>query len=377
MRELKTLLFESSFAALLKKEFLQLLRNRQLIFMIVLTPVIQLCMYGMALSPEVEHLRLGVLDYSNSPISRDLISAFVRNEVFDLLPSGGNPEKLFGQVRDGELDAGMVIPPEFARKVRAERPTSVQMVLDGVDANTAGIAASYTYQIINDFAVAQDKRNEDINDAIKTNTVFLYNPGLIAAWFFLPGVMGMLLVISGILVSSATLLREKETGTMEQLLMTPVTSAEILLAKIVPLVVVLYANLGVSLAVAMLIFHLPFRGNPLTLITVAFLSIFVVIAVGIALATICSNQRQAMLVAFFINMPTIQLSGAMTPLESMPPFFRGLSLFNPLRYFIVCIKGVLLKGVGLDLLWPSICALLCFAFVLMSVSAYRFRKQLA
>ena len=382
----------SGFLALLTKEFLQLLRNKQLLVILVLTPVIQLLMYGFALSPEVKHLRLGVIDYSSSPSSRELISSLLSNGVFDLVQSGGNEEALGTSVQDGSTEAGIVIGPEFERRLKSNKPAYVQVLLDGVDANTAGIAASYVVQIFSNFnpnigarfgsgsgyAPASDSSlSRSGNRLIDLDTSFVYNPGLVASWFFVPGVIGMVLNVAGILVSSATLLREKETGTLEQLLMTPVSSAEILIAKIVPLVAVLFINIGVSLTIGMCVFGLPFRGNPITLLVISLLYVFTVMSIGISLATISSNQRQAMLISFFITMPVIQLSGAVTPLESMPPFFRGLALMNPLMYYIVCLKGVLLKGVGLDILWPEVAVLFCFAFVLLGASASRFRKQLA
>jgi ABC-2 type transport system permease protein len=372
-------IFDTGFLALLIKEIHQLLRNKQLLFMLVVTPTLQLFMYGFALSPEVKHMRLGVIDYSNSPTSRDLIAAFVRNGVFDLQNAGDSDLALSRRVRDGKLDTGVIIPPEFERTIKAGRPVTIQVILDGVDANTAGIASSYLNQIVANF------RNETraqtaqgtYPDAIRNNATFVYNASLYSAWFFVPGVIGMVLNIAGIMVSSATLLREKETGTLEQLLMTPVTSAEILVAKIVPLVMVLFINIGVSLTISMSIFHLPFRGNPISLIVISLLYIFVVMSIGIALSTVSNNQRQSMLISFFITMPVIQLSGAIAPLEAMPEFFQQLSLLNPLRYYIQCLKGVLLKGVGLQELWPQILALFCFAFVLLTLSASRFRKQLA
>ncbi len=369
----------TGFTALLIKEFHQLLRNKQLVFMLVVTPVVQLCMYGFALSPEVKHMRLGVIDYSQSPTSRDLISSLVRNGVFDLFDSGGSEANLAYRVRDGKLDAGLIVPPDLERLIKENRRPRVQIILDGVDANTAGIATGYINQIIRNFGQETTAVTDytPYVDAVRTKSTFIYNAGLNSAWFFVPGVMGLVLNVAGIMVSSATLLIEKETGTLEQLLMTPVTSAEILIAKIIPLVVLLFVNVLVSLLVGIGIFHVPFRGNPISLAVVSLLYIFVVMSIGIALSTVSNNQRQAMLISFFVNMPVIQLSGAVSPLESMPPFFQKVSLLNPLRYYIECLKGVLLKGVGLEVLWPQILVLFCFAIVLLTWSASRFRKQLA
>lgn len=363
--------------ALLVKETRQLLRNKQLLFMLVVMPTIQLFMYGFALSPEVKHLRLGVIDNANTPLSRRLISLMVVNGVFDLEPSGGSESALSERVRDGKLDVGLVFLPDFERLIKAKIPAGIQVILDGVDANTAGIAGGYINQIVANFNTGESGVIEAFPDAVRNNSVFIYNAGLIPAWFFVPGVIGMVLNIVGIMVSSTTLLREKEAGTLEQLLMTPVTSIEILLAKIIPLVAVLFVNVGVSLAIGMLVFQLPFRGNYFSMFVISLLYVFVVLSIGIALSTVADNQRQAMLISFFISLPVIQLSGALAPLESMPRFFQTLSLLNPLRYYIVCLKGVLLKGVGLDILWPEVLAISCFALPLLFLSAARFRKQLS
>lgn len=368
----------SAFSALLEKEFRQLLRNRQLLFMLLFFPVLQLCMYGFCLDPEVKHLRVGVVDVCDSPLSRTLVSALVRSQVLDLLPSGNSQQTLTTRVRDGHLEAGVIIPPEFQRLSKAGKIPSVQVILDGVDAATAGIAAGYIAQIVSnlDMELPAATRTK-FPDAIQTSITFVYNPGLVAPWFFIPGVMGIMLNVVGIMVSSATLLREKDTGTMEQLLMTPVSSAEILMAKIVPLVVVLFASLGVALLSGMMIFQLPLRGGLLSLGIISLLYVFVVISIGIALSTVADNQRQAMLISFFISLPVILLSGAITPFESMPPLFQSLSIVNPLRYYIVCLRGVLLKGVGLEALWPNVLALMLFAGLLFFFSVARFRRQMA
>jgi ABC-2 type transport system permease protein len=178
------------------------------------------------------------------------------------------------------------------------------------------------------------------------------------------------------MVASSVVIREKESGTLEQLLMAPVSAYQILVAKIVPLIVLLFVNVIFGLALGMIIFHVPFRGSPFTLLFISSIYMFVTIAFGIALATVSGNQRQAMLTSFFINLPLIQFSGATAPLESMPPFARQLALLDPLRYYIVCLRGVLLKGVGLEVLWPDVVALTIIAVALLSLSSYRFRRQL-
>lgn len=208
-------------------------------------------------------------------------------------------------------------------------------------------------------------------------TLKLYNPGLISSWFFVPGMIGVVLTLIGSLVSSATVVREKDSGTLEQLLMTPAEAWEILLAKIVPLFVLLMGDVLLAVSVGRLVFGVPFRGSLPIFLALSGLYVFVGIGVGILLATISKNQQQVFLLSFFFNLPLIQLSGAIAPIETMPILFQYLSLLNPLRHYVAIVRGMLLKGVGLEVLWPHAIALLLFAIILLSVSVNQFRRQLS
>src|SRR5262249_4995925 len=212
--------------------------------------------------------------------------------------------------------------------------------------------------------------------SIHPDITFLYNPGLESAWFFVPGVMGLVLNLTGSLVSTSTLIREKDSDTLEQLIMTPAIAVEVLVAKILPLFFLLMGNVCIALAVGKFVFNVPFRGDALLYFFVSGLYVFVAISIGITLASISKNQRGAVLTSFFINLPVIMLSGATAPIQSMPRFFQYIALLNPLRYYIVCIRSILLKGVGLDIVWPNVVMLTIFAVGLLALSANRFRKQL-
>lgn len=364
--------FDRIFLSLLQKEVRHLLRNRQILAILFITPAVQLLLYGLALSPEVKHLRLGVVDFANSPMSREFVARMAQNEVFDIKPTGGSTQSLFEKVQDGDLDAGIVIPPDFERRLTVRKRISVQVVLNGVDANTAGIASGYITQMIN----AYNLTLANMRSPISPDVIFAYNPGLLSTWFFVPSVIAMSLTVAGTLVSSSSLLREKETGTMEQLLMTPAEPSQILLAKIIPLIALLFLVVIVTVTMGMIIFHLPFRGNPLFFAFVSLLYMFVLIALGLALATYAVNQRQAIMTTFFVMLPVIQLSGALSPLESMPEFWQYVSLIDPLRFFISCVRGILLKGNGVVELWFETAMLIVFATSLMAISTSRFRKQL-
>ena len=368
-------LFESRLWALVIKEINQILRNKQLLFLLVFPPTMQLLIYGFALNPDVQNLKLGIVDYANTSASRELVSAFTENRVFIAQQYMLSEQQLGRQVEEGKLTAGLVIPPKFNRELAQGQTAEVQVLIDGVDANTAGIANGYINQIVNQYS-----RQRSPNQApalLKAQVIFLYNPGLTSSWFFVPGVIGLVLTLISSLVSSVTVVREKDSGTLEQLLMTPAEAWEILVAKIVPLFVLLMGDVVLALSVGRLIFGVPFRGDALLFFALSGLYVFVGIGIGIMLATISRSQQQVVLTSFFINLPLIQLSGAIAPIESMPLFLQYLSLLNPLRHYVAIMRGLLLKGVGLEVLWPNAIALALFAIGLLSISINRFRAQLS
>jgi ABC-2 type transport system permease protein len=323
----------------------------------------------------VHGLSLGVVDYAHVTASRELVSALTENKVFVLDSFPANEKQLARQVEAGKLTAGMVIPPNFNRQIQAGQSVDIQIFIDGVDANTAGIASGYITQIVNRYN--RRLTGVQITPPVTPQTVFLYNPGLKSSWFFVPGVMGLVLTLIGTLVSAVTVVREKDTGTLEQLLMTPAAAWEILLAKIVPLFVLLLGDVLLALTLGTLVFGLPFRGSFLLFIGLSGMYLFVGISLGIMLATVSQSQQQVVLTAFFINLPLVQTSGAIAPIETMPTFFQILSLLNPLRHYIAIVRGILLKGVGLEVLWMHMLALAAFAVVLMTISINKFRSQLS
>ena len=373
--KLSKYLFTGRFWALVQKEFRQILRNKQLIILLIVPPTLQLLIYGFALNPDVHHLKLGIIDYARTEESRSLISAFTENQIFNPQTITFDEKQLTQQVETGKLTAGLIIPPEFSRDIAKGKSTTVQVFIDGVDANTAGIASGYINQIVQQFG--QQRQNPAPTIPVSSQVIFFYNPGLNSSWFFVPGVIGLVLTLIGSIVSSITVVKEKDTGTLEQLLMTPAEAWEILLAKVVPLFVLLMGDVLLALTIGRLVFAVPFRGNFPLFIGLSGLYVFVSIGVGILLATLCQSQQQVVLTTFFINLPMVQLSGAIAPIETMPKFFQYISIMNPLRHYIAIIRGILLKGVGLEALWIHAIALACFAVILLSISINRFRSQLS
>jgi len=366
--------FETRFWSLVRKEVQQIFTNKQIIFLLIFPPTIQLLLLGFALNPNITELSLGVVDYSQTQESRELISSLTENDTFDVTFNTIQEEQLVQQVRTGKITSGVIIPPDFREKILESKTVDIQVLIDAVDANTAQIARGYTQQIIRNY-----NRQIDVTfpePLINTEVRFLYNPGLISSWFFVPGVMGLVLTLTGSLVSSVTVIREKDVGTLEQLLMTPASGWEILSAKITPLFTLIMGDVLLASTIGWLIFNLPFRGNYFWFLFFSALYIFVVIGLGMLLATLSKTQQQVVLISFFFNVPLIQLSGAVAPIESMPPFFQVLSFADPMRHYIAIARHLILKEAGIAPLFPNVIALVFFAILLLGISINRFRRQL-
>ena len=359
------------------KELTQLGRNRRLVVMLIVPPTLQLLLFGFALNPEVTGLRLAVVDESRTPESRQLVSAFGESGSF-LIPAQYPSSVQAGDaISEGDADAALIIPSDFAeRRVRGET-ASVQLLLDATNANTAAIAGGYAARIVESLnrSLAAG-RPRAARPLVLTSTVtLLYNPGLQNSWFITTGMIGTLLVLVGSLVASGSLVVEKETGTIEQLLMTPASATEIIIAKMAPLLILLTADSVIALSVARAVVAVPVRGSPLLFGMAGMLCVFAGIGIGTFIATFTKSQQQAQLMGFFVNPPVALLSGVVTPIEAMPEWIRPFTLLNPVRHFATISRGVLLKGVGLEVLYPNFLALLAAAILLVGISAWRFRKQ--
>ncbi|MGE0886432.1 MAG: ABC transporter permease [Blastocatellales bacterium] len=372
---------------LFMKELRQIKSDKKLIISLILPPTVQLVIFGFALNPEVTNLRLGVVDESRSAVSREVVSAFTESGSFRITNHFNSSEELGQALSAGKLDAGLVVPADFAKQRQRGETARVQLLLDAVNSNTAGIAGNYAARIINALneRIAVDSpavslQTEggamSIRGKLITRVALLFNPGLESSWFIVTGVLGILLVLNGSIIGSAAMVREKEAGTIEQLLMTPAQAAEIVTAKIAPLFVLLSTQIVFALIVGYLVFGLPMRGSLLLLFAAGMLCVLAGVGIGTFLATFSKSQQQAQLMGFFVNPPLSMLSGATTPIEAMPDWMQPFTLLNPISHFATIGRGVLLKGAGLEAIWPHMLALVGFAFVLVGFSAWRFRKQL-
>jgi ABC-2 type transport system permease protein len=389
------------------KEFHQIRRNRRLVILLIIPPTLNIVLFGLALNPTFENLRLGVVDDSRTPESRELVSAFTEGLVFKTKAYYASTEDLGQAISRSDLDAGLVVPRDFAEKRARHETAEVQLLVDAVNANSATIAGGYAARIIaslnQKIALAQPPGRQpaesaalqppppaDISSAptislspnnparamVTPRLTLLYNPGLKSAWFITTGMIGLLLVLQGSVVSSASLVREKEIGTVEQLLMTPAESSEIIIAKVAPIFLLLALDIGLALGVARLVFGVPVRGSLLLFFLAASLCVLCGIGLGMMIATFTRTQQQAQLMGFFTNPPLALLSGATTPIEAMPTWLQPITSVNPVKHFAIISRGILLKGSGVDVLYPQLLALALIALVMVSVSAWQFRKQL-
>ena len=389
MRKLLRFLFNHRLRALIQKEFNQIRRDRRLAISLILPPVVQLTLFGFALSAAVTNVRLGVVDDSRSPESRELIATLTESKSFRLAGYYFSVDQLGDAVSRGNVDAGIVVPYDYAKELARERPTTVQFLLNAMNANTATISKAYAQGVIRSYN--NGLRNQGIHPRIEPvagsdlsrrgqvqlRPAFLYNPGLVDSWFIVTGVFGLLLILNSSLVSSAAMVREREAGTIEQLLMSPATTSEIIIAKITPLFFLLCMMMLVAIGVLKLAFGVPFHGNVLFLLFGGSLCILSGISIGTVIATFSKSAQQAQLTSFFINPPLSSLSGALNPIEAMPKWLQPLTVLNPIHHFATIVRGSTLKGSGFMDLWPNFLGLLLFTIVLVSLSIWRFRKQLS
>jgi len=379
------------YLALATKEVQQLRRNRVLLIQLMLPPTIVLIIFGYALNPRVRDLRLGVVDESLTAESRQLVDSLTENVNFDVKHRYVHPDEAEAALNRLELDLFIVIPSDFSTVLQRGQTATIQVVIDAVDANTAQIAQGYLglamddYNNLNTEAPLPNYRYRAVlaragipaprPGVPEVRAAYLYNPGLVTSWHYVTGIMSIIMFINASLVASALAVKEKETGTIEQLLMTPAQTGEMLLAKTSPVFVLMMVVLFVALGVGMLVFGVPVRGDLWLFAVAGACAVLAGTGIGVTIATFSKSQQQAQLLTFFVNPPITLLSGATSPLENMPEFFQKLSYLDPLRYLVTIVRGVTLKDAPWNALWPNLVALATFAVILFSISAWRFRKQ--
>ena len=381
--------FSHRVRALVRKEFNQIRRDRRLMISLILPPIVQLTLFGFALSAAVTNVRLGIVDESKTPESRELIATLTESKSFRLGGYYFSVDELGGSISQARVDAGVVIPDDYARDLHRGHSTTVQFLLNATNANTATISQAYAEGIIQTYnaglqsmgihASLRQVAASEISHRgqVQIMPAFIYNPGLVDSWFIATGVFGLLMILNSSLVASAAMVKEREAGTMEQLLMSPASTSEIIIAKIVPLFALLCIMMVLALGVLKLVFHIPLHGSLPYVVFGGMLCILSGISLGTVIATFSKSAQQAQLTAFFINPPLSSLSGAMNPVEAMPRWMQPFTIVNPIHHFATIVRGGMLKGSGIVALWPNFLALSIFTIVLVSLSVWRFRKQLS
>ncbi len=375
--------------ALIRKEFRQILRDKRLAMSLILPPTLQLLLFGFALNATVSNLKLGVVDDSRTPESRELVANMTESKSFKAAGTYLSVDEMGKMIANGSLDAGLVVPYDYARDLHRGRPVTVQVLLNAMNSNTAtigqgfaeGVIATYNQTLTGQGIHAQFQQvaATDVSHRgmVLLHPAYLYNPGLESTWFIVTGILGVLLILNGSLISAAAIVKEREAGTLEQLLMSPASTTQIIVAKLFPLFVLLCMMGLMAVGIMRTVFGIPFRGDIFLVLSAAALCLLCGISIGTFIATFTKSARQAQLTLFFVNPPLTSLSGAFTPVEAMPKWLQPVAQFNPIQHFGQISRGAMLKGSGIATLWPNFLALSAFTVVLVSLSIWRFRKQLS
>jgi ABC-2 type transport system permease protein len=362
---------------IIRKEFIQTFRDRRMLFPLFVAPVVQLILFGYAVTTDIKDISLAVLDYDRTHESRRLASSFSQSESFNLDYNLKSYREIDGLLDKEKIKAAVVIPRKFEMNLK-KGETSLQVILDGTDANSATIIMSYISQLIakhSENILAEIRSSRGMGIVVSQPRVW-YNPNLKSSVYMVPGVICLILLITTLLLTSMALTKEREMGTLEQLIVSPIKPLELIIGKTIPFVLIGLCDVVLIISAGKLIFDVPIRGNLLFLFGVALLFVLTTLSVGLFISTISRTQQQAMMTAFFFAMPAMLLSGIFSPIENMPKIIQYITLLNPLRYFSTAVRGILLKGNDISILWPQVLALFAFGITASVFSVLRFEKYL-
>ncbi len=371
----------------IKKEFLQFRRDRRMFVIILIAPVIQLLFLGYAANLDVKNIKTAVWDQNKSSSSRDYLEGFEKSGYFSIDYNVSSYVEMTELIDKGNVIMGIVIPPDFEKNIYGNKPANVQFIFDGSDGNKTSIAAGYSQSInltfgtnvVTEFVQRTGRVNSPIVKVpvIEAETRAWYNPDLTTRNYMLPGIVGLLIMVVTINLTSLAIVKEKEIGTFEQLIVTPLKPYQIIIGKLVPFSIIGFVSVTIVMTVMRYWFGIPIRGSVLLLYGAAFLFMFSTLGLGLFISTISKTQQQATMTAFFgIMMPMNFLSGFTFPLDNMPQVIQYITYLIPLRYFIVIVRGIILKGIGFEHLYKEFIALLIFGIVILFLSSLRFRKKL-
>jgi len=359
------------------KEVRQIVRDRRTLAILLLVPAVFLVIYGYALNWDIRHIRLAVDDRDRSSVSRALISSFVNSGYFDLAGEARTEADVNRMMNGTDVRAVLVIPAGLARDIHAGRTVPVQVILNGDNANTATTAMGYALTILqNESASYRLVAGTAQAPPVNVEPRVWYNPELRSALFLVPGLIAYIVMITAVISTALSIVREKERGTMEQVRMAPIDAVSFVIGKTIPYFVLsLLSAIGILL-VAMVMFGLPMRGSWLLLLLTTSLFLVGALGLGLLISGISESQQVAFQLALLASfMPTLMLSGFIFPIASMPAFLQGVTYVVPARYFLIALRGIVLKGVGLDVVWQQLVALSIYSTIVLGLASVRLKRQ--
>ena len=376
--------------SMLIKEFIQALRNPRMRIILFLPPLIQLMVFGYAANTDIRNISLAVYDLDNSPESRELIEHFASSGYFRISGHPRDPRDIRRWIDEGRVSAALQFNPGFARQLRTREGTVAQMIVDGTDSNTASVVMTYAQTIVSEYSrqilVQRITSLPNIPDAMKrpfflrggieVESRAFFNPNLESRNFYVPGIMAFLIMLVTLLLTCMAVVREREIGTMEQLIVSPIRPFELILGKTIPFALIGYVDVLIVTLVGVFWFEVPIRGSILLLLAATTIYLLSSLGIGLFISTISHTQQQAMMSMFFFFIPAILLSGFVFPIANMPEVVQYLSYADPLRYFLVIIRGIFLKGSGFSVLWPQMLGLAIVGGIVFTFSSLRFKKRL-
>jgi ABC-2 type transport system permease protein len=370
---------------IIKKEFIQVWRDKKLRFFLIAPPLVQLIAYGYVINFDIKQVAIGIFDESRTPESRDLIYRFRATDWFSVQKYISSERELLQAIDHGEITMALRVRYDFARNLRQGKKAQVQVILDATDSNAALIVIRYAATIFNDYSQKQLRDRlrrrgagyiRDIPPLSLEPQAF-FNRNLISRHSMVPGVIAMVTLLISLMLTALAVVREKEIGTMEQILVTPIRPLEFLLGKTIPFIVFTLVDVVLVTLVGIFWFEVPFRGSVFVLWVGIMSFLFNSVGLGLLISTLSSTQQQAMMAGNFFLTPAILLSGLVFPIANMPVFFQYLTYLNPLMYFIIVVQGIFLKGAGLKLLWPQMTAMAGLGATMLSLAVLRFRRHVA
>jgi ABC-2 type transport system permease protein len=350
---------------------------------LIIPPLFQLIIFGYAANLDVKQIRTAVRDLEQSVESRDLIARLGSSKYFEIVAFPQTPEQIESLIKKGDIVLSIEIPSDFSRKLKKGDTATVQIIFDGTESNTVMIALGYANQILSEFStfILLKRLNRagmmDFEEAgVELRHRIWFNPNFESRLFYIPGVIASIAFLIPIILTAQAIVREREIGTLEQIMVTPIRSWELMVGKTLPFAMIGLLDVVMIALIGVFWFEVPLRGNPFVLLLGAVLFLMSSIGVGLFISTISTTQQQSQISTFFFSMPAFTLSGFAFPIENMPQWIQYITYANPLRYFLVIIRGVFLKANGLDILWPQMAALAVLGGFMILLSSLRFQKRL-